>query len=185
MEEQLDILNEKGKKTGKSDTYKNAHLRGLIHLAVHIWFLNSKGQLLLQKRSKSRAAYPNLWDLSVGGHVSAGQSSLEAAQRETQEELGVLLPYGDFKYLFTLKQHVILNQSTYINNEFNDIYLVHSDLEISELKLQAEEVEEARWIDIKDLEKWVKGEGEKLVSHEEEYKKLFEYLDKNSYKYKA
>lgn len=37
--------------------------------------------ILIQKREKNRVAYPGYWDISASGHVSAGESSLEAAQR--------------------------------------------------------------------------------------------------------
>lgn len=180
MEERFDILNEKGEKTGEVRTTKDAHLFGLIHRTVHVWFLNSKGQLLLQKRAKNKTAWPGYWDISAAGHISSGQSSLEAAQRETQEELGVLLPPTDFHFLFTLEDHAILNNGTYINNEFNDVYLVHCDLDLSEFKLIDGEVEKIYWISQEEFKKWIKGKGELLTPHEEEYKKLLEYIAQNS-----
>lgn len=176
MEEKLDILNEKGEKTGESRLRKDVHRYGLLHLTAHVWFVNSKRQLLIQKRSKTSVVYPGFWDGSASGHVSAGQSSLEGAQRETQEELGVSLTPIDLKYLFTLEEHIVLNSGTYINNEFQDVYLVHSNLTISEFKIDPVEVEEIRWIDIEELKKWICGDGEKLAPRSEEYKKLLGYL---------
>ena len=60
-----------------------------IHRSIHVLLFNEQGQILLQKRSKHKDKYPNLWCLSVGGHVTYGQSYKEAAQREAQEELGI------------------------------------------------------------------------------------------------
>lgn len=45
-----------------------------------------------------------MWDISVGGHISAGQTSLEAAKRETAEELGQILSDKAFTFLFTIRQ---------------------------------------------------------------------------------
>lgn len=177
MEEYIDILNEKGEKTGESRSYQDVHRDGLLHRAVDVWFRNSQGELLLQKRSANKQAYPDYWDISVAGHVSARETSLEAAKRETEEELGLTLPDSAFEYLFTVEEHAVLNNDTYINNEFQDVYLVRSDAHISELKLPVEEVAEVRWISIAELRSWIEGSGEKLVPHEEEYSLLLKRLN--------
>ena len=180
MEEQLDILNEKGEKTGETRNRQDAHLLGLLHRSVHVWFLNKEGQLLLQKRLKNMLACPRYWEISASGHVSAGQSSIEGAQRETEEELGVSLPQSSFNFLFTIEQHYVLNEGTYINNEFADVYLVHLDLNISEFKIDSFEVEEIRWLDTKEFKKWIKEGKELLTPHNGEYEMLLEYLSKNN-----
>jgi isopentenyl-diphosphate Delta-isomerase len=174
--EYLDILDEKGRKTGESVPYDEAHLKGLIHMAVHVWMMNPQGELLLQRRSPNKGTYPNHWDISAAGHVSAGQTSLEAARRETEEELGLDLPDSAFKYLFSVEQHIVLKNGTYINNEFNDIYLVQTDKNINEMQLQEEEVAEIKWISVNDLKSLLKDKKELIVEHDEEYKLLFEHL---------
>ena len=176
MEEFLDILDTDGKKTGESKSYDDAHHSGFIHRTVHVWFLSSKNELLLQKRSANKRAYPNHWDISAAGHISAGQTSLEAAKRETQEELGLTLSDSIFDYLSSVEEHIVLNNGTYVNNELQDVYLVHSDVVLSELKLPADEVSEVRWIGIEEFKLWVKGEGEMLVPHDEEYSLLLKRL---------
>lgn len=50
--------------------------------------LVENGAVLLVRRSPTRRAYPDLWDLP-GGHVEAGESELQALAREMHEELGV------------------------------------------------------------------------------------------------
>src|SRR3954469_11119213 len=91
MPEYLDILNKKGEKTGETQTYELAHKHGLVHRSVHVWVVNSRKQILVQKRSSNKQAYPNYWDISAAGHISAGQTSLEGAQMETQQEIGMSL----------------------------------------------------------------------------------------------
>jgi isopentenyl-diphosphate delta-isomerase len=174
--EYLDVLDEKGNKTGKAVSYDEAHLAGAIHRAVHIWIVNSKNEILVQKRERNRKAYPLHWDISVGGHVSAGQTSLEAAARETKEELGLDIDQSEFKYLFTLEQHVILNGGTYVNNEFNDVYVVRKDIQIDEIKMADGEVEAVRYLRLDEFRQWILGKGELMVPHTEEYQKLLEYI---------
>jgi isopentenyldiphosphate isomerase len=70
----------------------------LIHRAVHVLVVSSRGELLLQKRSASKDVQPGKWDTSVGGHVGFGQSYEEAARRESLEELGLAL--GEMVFLY-------------------------------------------------------------------------------------
>ena len=106
-EEYFDILNEKGEKTGESRSKKEAHEKGLIHRTAHVWILNSKKELLLQKRASGLRVYPDCWDISAAGHISAGQTSLEGAKREVEEELGLSLPDNMFVYLFTVQENIL------------------------------------------------------------------------------
>ena len=61
----------------------------LRHRVAHVLVYDGRGRLLLQKRSSTKEIQPGMWDTSVGGHVAAGESYLEAAVRETGEELGL------------------------------------------------------------------------------------------------
>ena len=55
-EEYLDILDEQGNKTGKTKLRSEVHHDGDWHKSVHIWILNSKGDVLLQRRSLTKGA---------------------------------------------------------------------------------------------------------------------------------
>ncbi len=175
-EEYLDILDERGEKIGQQRSYIDAHKEGLIHKIAHVWILNSKKELLIQKRSHDRSAHPDYWDISVAGHVSAGQTSLEAAQRETEEELGLVFPLEAFKYLFTTEEHIVLNQGTYINNEFQDVFLVRSDVTSSDIKLSDGEVAEVKWVSVEEFNTWIGKEEYKLVPHDEEHRRLLAHI---------
>ena len=64
---------------------------GRFHLQVHVCIFNRKGEMLIQLRQKDKQWYPDLWDYSVGGSAVAGDNSVAAAERETQEELGLTI----------------------------------------------------------------------------------------------
>ena len=59
------------------------------HRVAHVLLFNSSGELLLQKRSMKKDLEPGKWDSSVGGHLEVGETYLQAALREMQEELGI------------------------------------------------------------------------------------------------
>lgn len=178
QEELLDILDSKGNKTGEVQPKRVVHEKGLWHLAVHIWFVDSKQRVLLQKRSMKKDSHPGEWDISCAGHVSAGESSRSSALREIQEELGVNLSDESLKLIGSITQQSIQNNGTYLNNEFNDLYLVELDISENEIKMQESEVDEVKWVPLPELIQWVKSMRPGLVPHPKEYELLFSTLQK-------
>lgn len=156
--------------------YNEVHRKGLIHRTVHVWFVNSKKQILVQKRSVKKNAYPSLWDISVAGHVSSGETSLEAAKKEIREEVGIELPDSAFTFLATLKQPRTVHKNDFIDDEFNDVYIAACDADTSDFTIEPEEIEEVRWLELPEFKEWIKGRGEPMVPHEEEYKLLLSRL---------
>jgi len=77
------------------------HRLGLKHRAAHILVFNRRGDLLLQKRSRSKEVAPGLWDSSAAGHVDGEESYDECARRELEEELGIR-PQAPLERLFKL-----------------------------------------------------------------------------------
>ena len=57
------------------------------HLSVHVWFINSKGELLIQKRAENKRHMPGVW-AACGGAAMSGESTIDAAIRESYEEMG-------------------------------------------------------------------------------------------------
>ena len=57
------------------------HREGDYHRAVHVWLFAERTQeLLLQRRASCKDSWPDLWDISSAGHISAGDSSLITAR---------------------------------------------------------------------------------------------------------
>ena len=71
-EEYFDILDEHGNKTDRIKPRSEVHRDGDWHRAVHIWIINNQGEILLQRRAPDKDTHPNFWDISVGGHLQAG-----------------------------------------------------------------------------------------------------------------
>ena len=99
MEEYFDVLDEKGNFTGKMETREKCHQEGIWHKAVVVFILNGKKQVLLQRRSPNKKLWPNLWDITAGGHVLAGEFGFQAIIRECQEELGITLDPKEITFL--------------------------------------------------------------------------------------
>ncbi|MFT4145104.1 MAG: NUDIX domain-containing protein [Mobilitalea sp.] len=106
-----------------------------FHLVVHVCIFNSKGEMLIQQRQPFKEGWSNMWDITVGGSATKGDTSQTAAERELFEEIGLKLN------LQKLRPHLTIN----FKNGFNDIYLVDKDVSIKELSLQYEEVQSVKW----------------------------------------
>ena len=103
---------------------------GEYHLAVDAWFINDKNQILIQKRSLSKKAYPGLWAQSAGGAVLKGEDSFQAFIREVEEELGIIPDIGKTELVHSFIRH---------GNTIADVYLIHQSISLDKLTLQKSE----------------------------------------------
>ena len=58
-----------------------------LHPVIHVHIIDRYSRIYLQKRPMSKDIQPGKWDTAVGGHVSYGESIVEAVYREAFEEL--------------------------------------------------------------------------------------------------
>ena len=74
---------------------EQAHKFNLLHRAVHIFIKDRNCKWLIQKRSAKKDLDPLLLTTSCSGHVDSGETYLEAAVRECEEELGLRISSKD------------------------------------------------------------------------------------------
>jgi len=140
-QEWFDLVDLEGNPVGRalrSDCHGNPEL---LHQAVHVLVKNAKGELFLQKRSLEKDVQPGKWDMSVGGHVDAGEEPDAAALRELREELGVTGPLPEYHY------HYIWESE--IEREYIRTYSVESE---GPFALQPEEIDEGRFWTREEIE---------------------------------
>lgn len=134
-------MDEHGKPTGKSCLKSEAHQKGLLHPTVHVWLYTIDGRILIQQRGKNKATHPLLWDVSVAGHVSAGENVVAAAIREVREEIGLTINETDLKSLGTFKAVHKISED-FIDAELHHIYLCQLKSPLDQLVKQKNEVED-------------------------------------------
>lgn len=177
MKEYFDILDESGNKTGKTKLRDEVHRDGDWHKAVHIWIINVKGEILLQRRCATKDSNPNMLDISCAGHLSAGDLSLSGAIRELKEELNLDVNWEELKFIKTLKKSSKYT-STFINNEFDDLYILRTNKRTIDMKFQKEEISEIFFVPYKQFKEMVKNKQPDLLMHNEEFDILFNMFDK-------
>ncbi len=110
----MEILPVVNKKDEVIDTTTRevCHAKKLRHRAVHVFIFNTKGEILVQKRSKDKDEYPSYYEASVSGHVLKNESYEEAAIREIEEEIGIVIEAeelndrGKFEAKFGKEHHM-------------------------------------------------------------------------------
>jgi predicted house-cleaning noncanonical NTP pyrophosphatase (MazG superfamily)/8-oxo-dGTP pyrophosphatase MutT (NUDIX family) len=152
MEERVDLLDEFGRKL-KSDLGKSeVHKRGLWHCGAHVWVYNLKGEVLMQLRAPGKKIYPNTWDISAAGHVSAGETPLVAALREAEEELGLVLKPEDLRFVGVTRTEQLIPKAGWVHRVFDWNFITCQDLELDKFMLQVGEVTEVQWLPLNELE---------------------------------
>lgn len=149
MEERFDVLNDLGEFTGKIATREECHQRGLWHRAVYAFIIDKKGNILLQKRSANKKMWPNMWDVTVGGHVNSGEFGRQTLIREAKEELGLDIKDDEIKYL--VGSTSINQKGAIVDKHYNECYLITKEIDITKIKLQKEEVSEIKYFSKDEL----------------------------------
>lgn len=161
--EWFDHVDEEGRVIGVISR-EEAH-RGsfFLHPVVHCHVINSKGELLLQKRHHSKDIQPGKWDTSVGGHLHRGETVEEALRRELAEEIGLDLASLTPRFLY---RYVMQSD---VERELVYTYRVESE---GPFHPQEEEIEELRFWSREEIERAL-GKGVFTPNFEEEISRFW------------
>lgn len=172
MDEEIDILDASGQYTGKTALKSEAHRLGLFHPTVHIWFFTTSGQVLLQRRGKGKDTHPLLWDVSVAGHVGAGEDILKAALREVHEEIGLEIGEAQLEKVGTFKS-VQRHGEEFTDCEYHHTFICELKLPFTVLKKQESEVDALKLVALPLFaeEVWGLANPGKYVPHQTSYYK--------------
>ncbi len=148
--EKIDVLNEYGIRTGEVLSRKEIHRLGKIHRAVHFYLFDKSNNLLLQKRSKNTDHLPEIFSISVVGHIKAGESSFNAMKREIEEELGFNPEKMNIEFLFSFRHDYTISNN-YIDKQFNDVYCCWHDFKIEDINYDKIAVTEIKFVTISEF----------------------------------
>lgn len=140
MEEIVVLVDKKNKPIGTAPKSEVHTANTPLHRGFSVFLFNSRGELLLQQRSKKKKTFPLVWSNTCCGHPGVGETPIEAAKRRLKSELGIEVE----------KIYVVLPDYQYkaemdgiVENEICPVIIVFSD---NLPKPNPDEVENTRWI---------------------------------------
>ena len=159
MSEIWELVDERKRKTGILHERSRSEQipRGLFHIVVEIWTKTPDGRILLTQRSPEKPM-PLLWECTMGS-VLVGEESLDGAVRELAEETGISAK----------KENLIFLGDTFYDNWIVDSYL-YMPKETPALCLQQEEVCDARFVPIEEMDRYHEVIATKVWEHFCKYK---------------
>ena len=141
--EVFDVVNERNEVIGQL-TRGEVHQRKLLHRAVHIFVINSRGKIYLQQRSHLKDVSPLKWDSSAAGHLDSGESYADSAVRELKEEIGIEVTATELAAEIPAGDHT--------DHEFVELRLARHD---GPIRCLPEEIATGEWFMPEDIDAWV------------------------------
>jgi isopentenyl-diphosphate delta-isomerase type 1 len=160
MTEWFEVVDENDRVIGRALRSECHGNPDLVHRVAHVLVFNSRGHLLLQKRSSSKDVQPGRWDTSVGGHLDAGETYDEAARREMAEELGIDGQNPVFLYAYKMRND--------FESENVATFLVRYD---GPIRFNPEEIEQVRFHTPQEIDEKL-GTGLFTPNFEEEWQRF-------------
>jgi isopentenyl-diphosphate delta-isomerase len=138
--EHVILVDENDRETGTMEKME-AHQKGVLHRAFSILLFNSKGEILLQKRSLKKYHSGGLWTNTCCSHPLPGEGIEKAARRKLNQEMGIdLHPEFAFKFIYkTSLDHQL------IEHEYDHVFTGHFD---GEPEINPEEVADWKFMSV-------------------------------------
>ena len=102
-EEKIILVDEQDNKVGVGEKLK-VHQEGKLHRAFSIFIFNSKGEMLIQQRAKTKYHSPGLWSNACCSHPGPSETLEKATERRIKEEMGFLCKLKEiFSFIYPAK----------------------------------------------------------------------------------
>lgn len=144
MEDFVILVDDQDKEWGKMEKIQ-AHQMGLLHRAFSVFVFNSKGELLLQKRSPEKYHSGGLWTNTCCSHPRIGEEVSEGAIRRLEEEMGITCELTNgFQFVYKASFDNGLTE-----HEYDHVLFGQSD---QQPRVDSSEVSDWRYASIEEIE---------------------------------
>ena len=122
IEEQVILVDEQDRPIGAMGKME-AHQKGILHRAISVFIVNSKGEWLLQQRHSDKYHSGGLWSNACCSHPRPGENTEQTAERRLMEEMGLK---SNLDKLFGFTYRATIN-NVLIEHEFDHVFIGYSD----------------------------------------------------------
>lgn len=147
----------------------------IVGVAVIFFYRIVDGEIefLWQKRADTVDRFPGYYDISAGGHINLGESLVEAAIRETYEEIGAQITADDLQFV---------TMRPFDKNRFAWVWCTDWTGREEDFHFNDHEVSEVKWISLPELpEFWHTKTKPPLQKDDLTYDCLMEWLRMHGY----
>ncbi|WP_434401100.1 NUDIX domain-containing protein [Planococcus sp. 11815] len=138
--EKIACVTEEGALTGVA-TRDEVHRQGLWHETFHCWVVSrelGRIRIHLQLRSRDKADFPGLFDITAAGHIAAHETMKDGV-REIEEELGLAPAFEQLTPLGVVNDEISLPGFTDRERAYIHLY-EGTQMDLADYRLQPEEV---------------------------------------------
>lgn len=169
--EKVILVNKKNKVIGVEEKIK-AHFEGKLHRAFSIFLFNKKGELLIQKRAKTKYHSSGLWSNSCCSHPQPNESLKQAVKRRLKEEMGITANLEEvFSFIYKAKV------GNLTEHEIDHVFFGRFD---EKPRPDKKEIEDWQWIKLADLKADIKKNFQKYTPW---FKIIFDKIEKEIIKF--
>lgn len=120
--------------------------KGLHHGVVEVFVLHNDGTVLLTQRDYEKPNYPGLYESGASGSILKGETFIDGAMRELEEETGIR------------SNNLRVIYSVVTENTIYKGYLCAVDIDKNSIRLQEGETISYKWITMKEFFVFYKSE---------------------------
>ncbi len=139
--EALILVDSSDIQVGSLDKYACHNGDGILHRAFSLFVFNPHGELLLQRRARTKRLWPGYWSNSCCSHPRVGESLDTAVERRSQQELGFSV---SAHYVYKFEYHARF-QDIGSERELCSVYIGHFD---GQVKPNSTEIEAIDWLPV-------------------------------------
>lgn len=156
--EKVVLVDEQDNEIGTMEKME-AHEKALLHRAFSVFLFNDAGEMLIQKRASSKYHSGGLWTNTCCSHPRPDETSLNAAKRRLQEEMGIS---AEIEEIFSFLYRAELDKGL-VEHEYDHVFFGKFN---GEVQLNMEEAEDYSYVTMEKLE-------QDLIDHPELYTEWF------------
>jgi isopentenyl-diphosphate Delta-isomerase len=148
MEERVVLVDENDAEVGTLEKQR-AHAEGRLHRALSVFVLNSRGEMLLQRRAAAKYHSGGLWTNACCSHPRPGEPVDHAARRRLREEMGIDAPLEPaFVFVYRAAVGPGLEE-----HEYDHVFLARYD---GDPDPSLDEVDGWRWVPVEQVAREVR-----------------------------